>query len=224
MKNILFLALTISILSCKDTKKETTDYSKENLDITTSIYPEHISKVFDAHGGIDNWNTMKSLTFEMKLPKGKEVTTTDLKNRKSLIETDKFKIGFNGENVWLQQDALFFKKDPKFYYNLMFYFYAMPIVLADDGIEYGETEDLEFEGKSYPGVRISYKQGIGVSSKDEYYLHYDTETHQMAWLGYTVTYRSGEKSDNVKWIRYNDWMEVEGLKLPNSIPTFLLWS
>jgi hypothetical protein len=39
----------------------------------------------------------------------------------------------------------------------------------------------------------------------------------MAWLGYTVTYRTGEDSDNIKWIRYNDWGNFEGLKLPNSI-------
>lgn len=110
-----------------------------------------------------------------------------------------------------------YKGDPIFYHNLMFYFYSMPFVLADDGIMYSDTEDLEFEGKTYPGVRISYKDGIGASSKDEYYLHYDPESFQMTWLGYTVTYRSGEKSDNIKWIRYNDWIEIEELKLPNSM-------
>jgi hypothetical protein len=39
----------------------------------------------------------------------------------------------------------------------------------------------------------------------------------MAWLGYTVTYRSGESSDNVKWIRYDDWQQVNGVILPKSI-------
>ena len=39
----------------------------------------------------------------------------------------------------------------------------------------------------------------------------------MAWLGYTVTYRTGEKSENIKWIRYNDWEISNGLLLPNSI-------
>ena len=58
---------------------------------------------------------------------------------------------------------------------------------------------------------------VGASSKDEYFIHFDADTHQMAWLGYTVTYRSGESSDNVKWIRYNDWQEVNGLALPKSI-------
>ena len=39
----------------------------------------------------------------------------------------------------------------------------------------------------------------------------------MVWLGYTVTYRSGEKSDNIRWIRYDDWMQVGDLVLPKSI-------
>ena len=73
------------------------------------------------------------------------------------------------------------------------------------------------EGISYPGIRISYDQGVGLSAKDEYFIHYNPDTFQMEWLGYTVTFRSGEKSDNIKWIRYNDWMEVDGLKLPKSI-------
>ena len=39
----------------------------------------------------------------------------------------------------------------------------------------------------------------------------------MTWLGYTVTYRSGESSDNVRWINYNDWQSVNGLQLPKAI-------
>jgi hypothetical protein len=39
----------------------------------------------------------------------------------------------------------------------------------------------------------------------------------MAWLGYTVSYRSGERSDNVKWIRYDDWMKVSDVVLPKSM-------
>ena len=48
---------------------------------------------------------------------------------------------------------------PKFYYNLMFYFYAMPFILADDGIVYEDVKPLDIEGKSYPGIKISYESG-----------------------------------------------------------------
>ena len=39
----------------------------------------------------------------------------------------------------------------------------------------------------------------------------------MTWLGYTVTYRTGQKSDTVKWIRYDNWQDIEGVILPSSI-------
>ncbi|NNE77046.1 MAG: hypothetical protein HKN31_08235, partial [Pricia sp.] len=49
------------------------------------------------------------------------------------------------------------------------------------------------------------------------YLHFDPETNRMAWLGYTFTFGSDEKSDDVNWIRYNEWTRVEGLLLPKLI-------
>ena len=36
----------------------------------------------------------------------------------------------------------------------------MPFVLADEAIRYDTAEDLEFEGKFYPGIHISYNDGF----------------------------------------------------------------
>lgn len=218
MKKIFFLILTISLLACKNKRTPTLDYSKENLDITTSVYPENMTKVFNAHGGLDTWNSMKSLEFTMKKPNGDEVTTTNLKNRKSLIEMPNHTIGFNGEDVWLKnKDTATYKGNAKFYYNLMFYFYAMPFILADDGIIYEEVAALEFDGKSYPGIKISYESGVGESPEDEYILYYNSETHKMEWLGYTVTYFSKEKSKEFHFIKYSNWQTVEDLILPETL-------
>ncbi|MDO5977649.1 DUF6503 family protein [Flavivirga spongiicola] len=218
MKNILFLAIIILFVSCKNNTKETVNYSEKNLDVTTSVYPENISKIFKAHGGLDTWNSMQSLTFTMAKPNGDEVTTTDLKSRRSLIEMPKHTIGFNGKDVWLHsKDTTAYKGNAKFYYNLMFYFYAMPFVLADDGIIYKDVEPLVFEGKSYPGIKISYESGVGESPEDEYVLYYDSETNQMAWLSYTVTYFSKEKSKEFKFIKYSNWQTVEELLLPKTL-------
>ncbi|MEW4922565.1 hypothetical protein [Algibacter sp. 2305UL17-15] len=218
MKNLLFLLLIISMVSCKDAKKETTDYSKENLDVTTSIYPENISKVFDAHGGIDNWNKMQSLVFTIKKPNGNEVTTTDLKNRKSLIEMPKHTIGYNGKDVWLKnKDTAQYKGKPKFYYNLMFYFYAMPFIVGDDGIKYEASKPLEFEGQTYPGIKISYESGVGESPEDEYIVYYNKDSHKMEWLAYTVTYFSKEKSKEWHFIKYSNWQNVDGLIVPKTL-------
>jgi len=96
----------------------------------------------------------------------------------------------------------------------MFYFYAMPFVLADDGIVYEDVEPLTFEGRAYPGIKISYEKGVGESPEDEYIIYYDAPTGKMTWLGYTVTYFTNEKSKEWHFIRYTDWQDVNGLKLP----------
>lgn len=218
MKKTLFVLVLVSLISCKQTSDKTDEVDQiEETPQVSKTYPENISKVFMAHGGIDNWELMNGLTFEMENPEGKEVTTTALKNRKSLIETEKFKIGFDGENVWLKQDSLVYKGNPKFYYNLMFYFYAMPFVLADDGIIYENVDALEFEGVSYPGIKIAYESGVGESPEDEYILYYNPKTFKMEWLGYTVTYFSKEKSKEFHFINYSEWQDLNGFNLPKTL-------
>ena len=218
MKNILLLSFAIVMLSCKNNKSKNQTYQEEVLDVTTSIYPENITKVFNAHGSIDTWNEMKSLVFTMEKPNGAEVTTTNLKNRKSLIEMPKHAIGFNGEEVWLHsKDTVTYKGNPRFYYNLMFYFYAMPFIVGDDGIIYEDVEPLEFEGETFPGIKIVYEAGVGESPEDEYILYYDPETYKMEWLGYTVTFFSKEKSKEFHFIKYGNWQTVNGLLLPETL-------
>ena len=219
MKNISFLLLVVLFASCKQASETKTESIQPEVRLTTSkIFPETISKVLQAHGGLDAWNKMQSLEFTMEKPNGNEVTTTDLKTRKSLISMPNHTIGYNGEAIWLhKKDTVSYKGNPKFYYNLMFYFYAMPFVLADDGILYNEVEPLVFEDKSYPGIKISYNTGVGESPDDEYILYYDSETNRMAWLGYTVTYFSKEKGKEYHFIEYSNWQTIEGLLLPETL-------
>lgn len=221
MKKLLLLFLMLIVMSaCKDKKVETpaVDYQEEELDVTTSIYPESITKVFDAHGTLEAWKQMRTLEFSIEKTEGYEITTTDLKERYSLVEMPKHTIGFDGESVWIKgKDKTPYEGNPKFYYNLMFYFYAMPFVLADDGITYTEAEPLTFEGKTYPGIKISYEAGVGESPDDEYVLYYDKDTYKMVWLAYTVTYFSNEKSKEWHYIKYNEWQDVEGLMMPKTL-------
>ncbi|MBN4070636.1 hypothetical protein JYT76_03030 [Olleya sp. AH-315-F22] len=216
-KTALLLFTIVLFFSCKQDTK-TNDYKNETLDVTTSIYPENISKIFDAHGSLETWKTMQSLVFTMPKPDGEEITTTNLKLRESLINMPAHTIGFDGKELWLlQKDTTTYKVNPRFYYNLMFYFYAMPFILADDGIMYKDAEPLTFEGKTYSGIHISYGVGVGESPEDEYILYYNPETYKMEWLGYTVTYFSKEKSKEFHFIKYSDWQTVEGLELPKTL-------
>ncbi|MFC4723531.1 DUF6503 family protein [Geojedonia litorea] len=215
---ILLLASILTLSACKDKTAKVLDYQTEDLDVTTSIYPEAMTKVFDAHGGVDQWKQMKTLTFTMPKETGNEITTTDLKSRKAHIDMPHHQLGFDGQEVWLlNKDTSKYEGNPRFYYNLMFYFYAMPFVLSDDGIIFTDVEPLVVDGTSHPGIKVSYESGVGESPEDEYILYYHPETHAMTWLGYTVTYFTKEKSKEFHYIKYADWQTVNGLVLPKTL-------
>lgn len=217
MKSIFTtMILALLIVSCKQN-----DTSKENIPPPpppVKVYPTAIASVFDAHGGIVKWNAMNNLCFTMEKEGGNETHTTDLTSRKVRIETEKYTLGFNGEKVWLEQDSTYFQPQrARFYHNLMFYFYAMPFVLGDDGITYTDVDPLEFKGVSYPGTKISFGAGVGDAPDDEYILYRDPKTNQMAWLAYTVTYGKNEKSDRFSFIKYDQWVDVNGVLLPSKL-------
>ncbi|SDR98391.1 DUF6503 family protein [Winogradskyella sediminis] len=221
MKKLVHLfLLVVLITACKNEPKQDTKITEEvnQEEITTSIYPESITKVFDAHGGINKWQKMQTLSFSVVKPTGNEVITENLKTRAELIDTPTYTQGFDGETLWInEKNGKEYKGKPKFYKGLMFYFYAMPFVFGDDGISYTETEPLIFEGKTYPGILISYEAGVGESSNDQYKIFYDPETGHMQWLGYTVTFGKAEGSPDFHFIRYNNWQTVNGLVVPKSI-------
>ncbi|WP_046757393.1 DUF6503 family protein [Kordia jejudonensis] len=221
MKKITLILLGLFLMvACKSEKKDakTADIPQEEVKKETKKYPEKLQKVFDAHGGIDNWNAAQTLIYEMVKPKQTEKHITDLHSRKTRLEGENFTIGYDGKDVWLaQKDTTAFKGNARFYHNLYFYFYAMPFVLGDDGITYDEVESLSFEDVQYPGYKISYGDGVGDSPEDNYFIYYNPENYQMEWLGYTVTYFNGAPSTKISYIRYSDWQKVNGVVLPKTL-------
>ena len=233
-KLILVFAIFLSITSCKDEKKGNADNSMEEqkmqkmkVDSTENSalkeaekpkeYPSQLQAIFTAHGGLNQWKKMNNLCFEMKGKNGNETHTVSLPDRKTKIESKNWSIGNDGKGVWLLKHDLGYEGNPKFYHNLMFYFYAMPFIIADPGTNYAEVGATELDGKMYNGYKISYNDGIGDSSKDEYILYFDQKTNKMAWLAYTVTFMDKKKSDDWHYIKYDKWQEVNGLQLPEKI-------
>ena len=224
MKNQLFLfALLIIVSACKQEKEMVLEkeaiLESVKTEVATLAYPENLKKVFDAHGGLKLWKSMRSLEFTQVKPEGQEVTTTDLKNRKALIESPDHAIGFDGQKPWLlsKSNVEYKGYDPQFGYNLMFYFYTMPFILSDDGIKFSEAEPLTFEGVTYPGIKISYDSGVGATPEDIYVLYYSENTYKMEWLGYTVNFVPGIDTKELHFRRYSEWQSVNGLILPKVI-------
>ncbi len=233
-KLVLLLAILLSLSACKNDKKTdsenlsedstTTEMERDSLETSAKNnsekpkeYPSQLQKIFMAHGGLDHWKQMNNLCFEMKGENGNETHTVSLPDRKTKIESKDWSIGYDGKGVWLLKHELGYAGDPAFYHNLMFYFYAMPFVIADPGTNYFAMEPTQLDGKTYNAFKVSYNKGVGNSPNDEYILYFDPETNQMAWLAYTVTYMDQRKNDDWHYIKYDKWQEVNGLQLPEKI-------
>lgn len=214
MKKVVFLfVLSLTILSCKNETKKTSE-EKKTTEIKKENFPTELGKVFQKHGGINTWRKAQILSFN----KGEEVHTVDLHSRKTVVNHPKYSLGFDGKEVWLDEEEKgTYKGNPTFYYNLYFYFYAMPFVLADEGIIYEKVAAISFEGIDYPGYKVSYKANVGTSPDDNYIVYYNSKTYKMEWLAYTVTFKSKKPSDKYNIIRYNKWENVNGLVLPKEL-------
>lgn len=210
----LLLVTVLFLYSCNDsTVKEATS---EKVDYYKNI-PAELKPVFEAHGGLEKWNEMQALTYSFLRGEKDEVQKMDLRNRKARIEGKGYTIGFDGEEVWVAPNkAAYSGSSARFYHNLMFYFYAMPFVLADPGINYEVLPQGEILGKMYNKISITYGSGVGDAPDDEYIICFDPETNKMEWLLYTVTYFSKEKGKKYNALHYNKWQEVNGLLLPET--------
>jgi hypothetical protein len=219
MKNTIpALLVAIVIWSCKTEHKNEVavdhELTQKKQTEDPSQYLDGLQDVLAAHGSLSKWSEMKSLSYMM----GDQETITDLTTRDIVVRSPTHTIGSKDGKVWIAQDSTHFPETrARFYHNLMFYFYAMPFIVADDGIIYNEVNSQEIQGTTYQGIKIGYQANTGDSPDDNYIMYYHPETKKMEWLAYTVIYGKDGKSDQYSYIKYNKWQEVNGLLLPQEL-------
>ena len=205
MKKILGISILLVLL--------VTSCGRPAAEHSSDQHPEELKKIFEAHGGYGQWQKMDKLSYSIS---DDEKHLISLKDRRARIDSDKGSMGFDGQKVWISPDSADLR-NPHMYYNLYFYFFAMPFVLGDPGINYEQVAPKEFKGKLFNGLKISYDGGVGNSPEDNYIVYYDPETYQMEWLMYTFTYTSQESNDDYRLIKYDRWGTYNGIKLPVSL-------
>lgn len=221
---IYAILLLTSLWSCNtSTEKAKTSETPAKQDpvLDMSAYPELFQKALEAHGGLQTWKSFGGLKFDLETTLGetkKETHQVDLWTRKVRIEGENFVLGMDGENVWVSPSKeAFGQMSARFYHNLIFYFFAIPPVLADPGINYEDLGERTVGDKTYRALKVSFGQGVGDASEDLYIAHFDPETYEMELLLYTVTYFSGEKHENYNALIYDNWQTVNGLRVPASM-------
>ena len=213
--NLLILSsFLVILLACQNTST-TADTSKE---VSKIALPKALAAGIKAHGGMDQWQKMQTWAYTIERNEKPERHLIDLKTRKVLLKQDAYTLGFDGKEVWITPDKeAFGNGSPRFYHNLYWYFHAFPFVMTDPGINYEVLPQKEMNGKMYDAVKISYNAGVGDAPDDYYIAHFDAETHQMYLLLYTVTYFQGKPGDKFNALIFDDWKEVNGLLVPNSM-------
>ncbi|MEQ8425658.1 MAG: DUF6503 family protein [Cyclobacteriaceae bacterium] len=210
MKQTFYLSLIILLAACSSKKSE-----DQPMDYYASL-PDDFSAVLRAHGGLGKWKSFKALEYDLMHEKDSVPTehyTLDLLNRKDLTVADSFKIGFDGNEVWVSPNKKAYKgRSARFYHNLYSYFVTIPFILADPGVKY-TSDTLTVDGKRYDVINISFESGVGDADKDSYKMLIDPSTHRMEKLLYTVTYYSGEAHENYNALSYEDWQDVSGVSL-----------
>ena len=182
------------------------------------IYPDAFSQGIEAHGGFEAWNNSKSLQFSFVKNALKETHTLDLDNRKVNITHPEWTLGFDGEEVWVSPNKeAYGKGSARFYHNLYYYFFCMPFILSDPGITYETLAQDSLNGRLYTPVKVSFGENVGDAPDDVYIAYFDSETNIMGALLYTVTYYSGTASERYNCLIYDNWTEVNGLKVPGSM-------
>ncbi len=213
------MLLIVVLAACQPNQtKETADNTQETA--PPPAYPELLAKALKAHGGIDNWSKYRTLSYTVENTLGAPKTETqliDLHTRQVRITGDNYTIGMDGNNVWVAPNkAAIGKMSARFYHNLVFYFFGIPYVLADPGIQYEDLGLVTVSSKEYRALKISYDKGIGDADNDAYIAHFNTKTFKLELLLYTVTYFSGQRQDQYNCLMYDEWQIVNGLLVPAS--------
>ena len=191
--------------------------------ISSTAYAQQ-SDVFenalDAHGGLETWQSFQTLSYDLNSGDNSERHTIDLYSRKTRQEHASYTVGYDGNDVWVAPNLDAYSGNPRFYNGLHFYFFALPFVLADPGVNATPMGQQELSGATYDVISFTFNDGVGDSPKDEYIGYFDASSHRLHLLLYTATFMSQTKSTRYNARVYEDWQEIQGLWVPQNIVSY----
>jgi hypothetical protein len=187
----------------------------------------------DAHGGLKRWFSNGPLHFRWiyhRTDQGPDsvvdtIQTADPWSSKvvhTVPAQPGVSFGWDGENSWIDPADAEFGTPPAFWALTPYYFVALPFALADPGTNFEVLPDIDFEGKSYRQVKVTYDAGTGDSPDDYYIAAIDPDTNRLRGVRYVVTSpvlgRTGPGPE--KFLTHEGLTEFDGVLLPTSHVTY----
>lgn len=210
--------------SCKKADEDTSSHDRCRHLVMESIV---------AHGGTEKWYGNGQLQFQWKYfmtDRGPEavvdtVQTVDPSTMAVVHEVvgKDIRFGMNGGEVWIRPQGAEFMPPPRFWALTPFYFVGIPFVFNDPNANFEILpEEMEFEGKAYTQVKVTYEKTAGDSPDDYYVLLIDPETKLTRGAYYIVTSDLVAKDGPAppKFITLDDLTDVGGVKLASGHRTF----
>ena len=194
-----------------------------------------VMQSIDAHGGKDKWYNNGLLQFRWKYhltdrgPKA-IVDTTQTVDPKTLavvhqVTGKDVSFGMNNGEVWIKPKDASHTPPPRFWALTPTYFIGIPFVFNDENANFELLKDtIDFQGKAYTQVKITYNKEAGDSPDDYYVLLIDPATKLVRGTYYTVTSKlvAPNGPGPVKFITLDDLKDINGLKLASSHKTYMM--
>lgn len=228
----LILSLLISLLATGNSFSQEKYASKETKEV--------IEKMIAAHGGYEQWKSLKTLSFTNSMYSESlgfvrfwvADQTIDMQTRKSYQYWPLFgsEMTYNGSEVWSTNWRV--GNPPNHQHSVYYYYVNLPWLTQDDNVRLGEVTKLKhpaFKNEVYK-IEMSFTESptIGKSEKDTFILYVDSQTYILNGYEYTVSY--GPLLDVLKvpktkgsfgpMLRINTYTgDIEGLKFPMLMTT-----
>lgn len=201
---------------------------------------EVIEKMIKAHGGYDEWKSLKTLSFTNSMYSESlgfvrfwvADQTVDMQNRRSYQYWPLFgsQLTYDGSEVWATDWRS--GNPPNHQHSVYYYYVNLPWLTQDDKVTLGEVTQIKhpaFKNEVFK-IKMSFTESpiIGKSAKDTFTLYIDTQTYILNGYEYTVGY--GPLLDVLKlpkdkevfgpMLRINTYTgDVNGLKFPMLMTT-----
>lgn len=186
--------------------------------------PEEFKKLLEAHGDWTKWIDAKAFSYAMvhETNLAWENHYINLTDRKVRIDADTWQIGNDGEKVWISPNRQAFQGNSvRFYHNLYFYFYTIPYIFTDPGVNVKKVDPRMLNGQSFETFEVSFEEKVGDSPDDKYFMLVDPETGRLAWLLYKVTFYD-KNNQSMSALKYEDYRDAGGLVFPRVMTGYQL--
>lgn len=185
---------------------------------------QEFEKVLEAHGNWGQWIQANAMSFAMihEINLTQETHFINLDSRKVRIDANNFQMGFDGQQAWISPNReAFGGRSVRFYHNLYFYFYSIPYVFTDPGVNVKKVAPRMLNGKSYETFQVAFESDKGDSPDDQYIMLINEETNRLEYLLYTVTYFDNPEP-KFNALKYEDYRNANGMYFPRLLTGYNL--